>query len=158
MLIGLIIWLAVTAGLALLTVNAVPPLQFLDIADLSILIEEMKLAFVLLILPLLAEKTAIRTQGLVYYLIFSLLFFPLSLVGVMMSGKVISGLLPIQLFLLILWFAASWAGRAYARWYYLAVFLLGGAVPLLYYLVLEIAGRDWVNILYLNPFWIVYKI
>lgn len=163
----LIIWLWLTIIAMALFISQAGPFHFLVPTDLILLVEESKLFLVFMVLPLtysrqrwpenaedeLAFRLAIRNSLLAILV----LFLPLTLLTLYFS-RVESGLL-LQANLLLfgpplLFVAVRNSGH---HIYYFILMLVCGALPVLYYLLLELAGKSIGWLIMINPFWLLWQ-
>lgn len=168
MLIPFLIFAWITSGLIYLFVAEQGPFNFLSPSSLIFLIEEIKLFFILIILPLILPRPYGRPfkgryskgiiRGLTNFGLLILLFLPLTIIGAILSDAKPSSLIIEHLLLIFIWLIILLIKQNTLRWYYLVIFTLSGALPLFYYLMAELYGRILTGLLYFNPFWLLYKI
>jgi hypothetical protein len=132
--------------------------NFFNRESLIIVIEEVKLLLILIVFPLFPQDKAIKS-ALWNFLIFFLIFLPLTLISAIIGGVNIIPLIICHLLFLFIWMLAFVAMKYnLLNWYYLFSFTISAVLPLLYYLILELYGKSAFILLYFNPFWIVFKI
>jgi len=175
---AILIWLWLTLALLALLVSRTPPFQFLDSSALVLFVESSKLFFIIIILSLIIndfchENTKTpripcseRTESvsalvpwwlsfldcLKSFIIFLLLSLPLTIITSYLGQTDWGILLRANLLLLLIAGFISLLSFRYTLIYYLAVFLLFGVGPILYYLILELAGASWNALIMINPF------
>lgn len=183
-LLVIIAWLWLTMALLALFIRQVPPFQFIDSSSLILFIESSKLLFVLILFPFTLRtaeglitstschedtktpRTPCSERGNLGYLlnylkpciIFLLLFLPLTIMASHLGNAELGILLRSNLLILLI--AAFIYLLSFRRVliYYLAVFLLFGGGPILYYLILELAGASLKFLVLINPFWLFWNI
>ncbi len=171
MIIPYFIWAWLVVGLLGLSAAEWGPFNFILPRSAILLIEEAKLFFILIVLPLLTAPATketpnasprlpqVITAGLINFGMFILLFLPLTVTGALLGHVKFYPLFVEHLLLLFVWLAIlAVKQKALLRWYYLMVFSLSGALPVVYYLAAELTGRSITIVLYFNPFWLVYRI
>lgn len=126
----------------------------------GVLVEEIKLFFILVVLPLIlsVSKEKAAGFGLVDFSLFLLLSLPLSVFGALQGEVRALSLIALHIIFMILWVIVGRIKIVFLRWYYLAFFLISAVFPLCYYFVLELFEKSIAILVYLNPFWLLYKI
>lgn len=172
-----LLWAGFTGIVLVLFVWGTPPFHFLSSRQLVLCVEELKLLFLLLAMPLLiklpvekgmpSNKLAFSfyASGLKQIIVFLLLLLPLSMFCASIAGVEYTNLGLVHLLYLMigsLIVSLRWREELtqtnLMRFYYLIVFGLGVAMPLFYYLRLELFNYQASFILYFNPFWLVWRI
>jgi len=168
-----LIWLWLTIIILYLFIGQIGLFYFLLPEDLILLTEAGKIFFIIFGLPLLFKPT--ESQGISFphrlwvtfrlMIIFFLIFLPVTISGtiiasldwrvitmghllMMIIGCLIIGLSHLSTYLRFnLW-----------RWYYLIILTITAVLPLLYYLIAELFNQFVPALLYINPFWLVWRL
>ena len=175
----ILIWLWLTLALLALFIRQVPPFQFMDLKSLVLFIESSKFFFIIILFPLIASRLSLGTNPVIAsdceersnlsyllnclkpFAIFLLLSLPLTIMashlghtdwGILLRANLL--LLLMAVFLTLLFIKLP---EKYSTIYYLAIFIIYGIGPILYYLVLELAGASWRFLVLLNPFWLFWQ-
>ena len=166
----ILIWLWLTLALLALFISRIQPFHFLDSNALVLFIESSKLFFIIILFPLIINgecrinPTATNnSSGAIYrtFIIFLILSLPLTIMashlgnadlGILLRANLL--LLLMAVFLTLLFIKLP---EKYSTIYYLAIFIIYGIGPILYYLVLELAGASWRFLVLLNPFWLFWQ-
>ncbi len=192
-----LLWIGLTSIVLFLFVSGQPPFHFLSSRQLILYVEEMKLFFLMMIMPLLIKSSPNQdaspyqanllfyASGFVQIIVFLLLLLPLSVFCAETGGAKYSYLGLVHLLYLVIggviiglrWREESsirlpvprrngpvpklhsGSGRwtNLMRFYYLIVFGLSMGGSLFYYLRLELFNQKTSFILYLNPFWLIWR-
>ena len=162
----ILIWLWLTLALLALFISRIQPFHFLDSNALVLFIESSKLFFIIILFPLIINgecrinPTATNnSSGAIYrtFIIFLILSLPLTIMASHLGNADLGILLRANLLLLLITVFISLLSFRCSLIYYLAIFLLYGVGPILYYLVLELAGASWRFLVLLNPFWLFWQ-
>ena len=173
-----LLWIGLAGMFLFLWASGQPPFHFLSPRQLILYTEEMKLFFLLIIMPFLIKpcpKTNDSYQKpdpLSFYgwnflqiIVFLLLFLPLSIFCAEIAGIGYSRLALVHLLygviagvLLMMRYYETTSRLNLSRFYYVIIFGLGLIGSLIYYLQLELCSQSIGFILYLNPFWLIWRI
>ncbi|MEW6026722.1 MAG: hypothetical protein AB1599_05465 [Planctomycetota bacterium] len=161
-----LLWFWLALGLLILIIRQVPPFSVIATDKLILAVEESKLFFLAVILPIALVRHTFQGKLAVadivkHLAVFILLSLPLTVLA-SYSSCTTSGIL-IRSHLLLILIAATGALLCLklptqVNLYYLVFFILFGALPILYYLVLEFSGVPLSVLTAVNPFYLFWKI
>lgn len=172
-LLIILIWLWLTMLMLAFFAGRSPFWQFLNLESMLRLAVTSKLLFILAVFPLMAgtfqsEPEKPRTiyghllECLKIFAVFILLWLPLEIAGLWLNPGALTELVRLNLlislaaaFIAILGFRLTGTEMIY---YYPAGFLIFGAGPVTYYLILEFNQSAWTWLIRINPFWLSWNI
>jgi hypothetical protein len=158
-----------------LFIKETPPFSFFNVADFTLFIEESKLFFISIIFPLMIGKTIQKTllpnhsfsTGMItYFIAFIILYLPLTIAtsyfgGIGFNILFRANLLLLFITLFFIFLSSKSSPRSFDNYlsiYYLIFFVIFGAMPVLYYLVMEFTKQSWWILIAINPFWLFWQI
>ncbi|MBI5779566.1 MAG: hypothetical protein HZA49_08945 [Planctomycetes bacterium] len=166
-----VLWFWLALALMILVIRQVPPFSAITADKLIVVVEQAKLFFLSILLPLVLTKDAcpvrnspngtVISNGVGHLAAFILLSLPLTILASYFSCAGFSVLLRSHLVLILIATALvlmcmKFPGRLTV--YYLVFIILFGVLPILHYLVLEFAGKSLWVLTAINPFYLFWQI
>lgn len=167
LIICFLVWFWLVIIILYLFAKQIGIFHFLLPEDFICLIESGKIFFIIFFLPLLIPsiKTHPFWQGIKILFLFFLIFLPVTVSGAILLK--LDWLIIVMTHLLMLFigflvirlnYLNSLFGINLWRWYYLVIFAITGALPLAYYLIAELFHKIIPILLYINPFWLLWRV
>lgn len=161
-----VLWFWLALALLILVIRQVPPFSAITADKLILVVEQAKLFFLAVLLPLaltgnIHQGKLNKTDIVGHLTAFILLSLPLTILASYSSCASFNILLRSHLLLILIAITAVLLCTKFPGLitvYYLVFFILFGVLPILYYLILEFTGKSFWILAAINPFYLFWQI